>query len=199
MLSNIKDILTNKKVIIPLIVAIIVIEAVWAISVLYQPAQKPIPRSTTPLPVVEKKATLSLIASKTSPRVGEQVVVDVVVFSPQPTDGTDIIIGYDPNVLSFNKPGRSAVALDNLYDNYPVNSVDEKLGRIVVSGISSKVGGVVPKGRFGSVTFTAKKAGKTQIAFEFTPGATTDSNVVETKTAKDLLGQVTDVELNIIP
>ena len=44
-----------------------------------------------------------------------------------------------------------------------------------------------------------KAPGKAKIAFDFTPGSTTDSNVIETKTAQDILGSVTDLEVNITP
>lgn len=189
--------LLSKKYIIPALGLVFIVQALWAFKILgldikniNLPGQKPAALQTK-----DQTASLALTASKSQLKVGEEVVVTINLVSEKYTDGADVIILYDPKILS---PAKSVI-LGTVYSEYPLNKVDTQLGRIAVSGISSNPKGVLAKGVLGTITFTAKAAGNTEITFDYTPGSTIDSNVIENKTAKDLLDQVSNLKVNIVP
>lgn len=195
--------LRSRKVIIGIIIAVLVIEAIWAVRTLTSSKNSPAPTATNiqnkQTEKVASRAVLSLQTPKTDLKVGEKVTVNINLTSTKPTDGTDIILMYNPKLLSVvtNNPNNSAVRVGSLYSDYPVNSVDEKTGRIIVSGIVTKQGGIKAEGLFGSIEFQAKLAGRTKVVFDFTKGSTIDSNVIENKTSQELLDQVDNIEFNI--
>ena len=195
---QLSSLLANKKLIFIFIGTILLAELVWAGLSLFGGKTQ----DNTKVSPGQSKAssTLSLNASKTSLKVGESVTVAINVSAVVATDGMDVILSYDPKLLSVTLGlGKIPVAVGTIYSDYPLNQVDEGAGRIAVSGITSQAGGIIARGMVGAVTFTAKAPGKAKIAFDFTPGSTTDSNVIETKTAQDILGSVTDLEVNITP
>ncbi|MFH0937269.1 MAG: cohesin domain-containing protein [Candidatus Daviesbacteria bacterium] len=191
----------NKKIIIGIIAVAVIAEGIWAYRVLLgnQPAPG-VSLPTTPAVKIIPTASVTLEAPKTVMKVGEKILVTINISSPKVTDGTDLIIKYDSSLISVvpDKSG-SPVAVASIYSDYPINSLDEKLGQISVSGISSQQGGVKPEGIFGTITFKAQKAGQAKVSLDFTKGSTIDSNVIEAKTAQDILGTVKNVELNITP
>lgn len=147
------------------------------------------------------QATLSLSAPKTTLKVGEKMTVTVNISSAKRTDGSDIVILYDPTQLSVVTQGsaKAPLQIGSVYSDFPLNSLDEKKGRIAASGITQAGSGVVPSGIFGTVVFQAKTAGAAKVSLDYTPGSTIDSNVIENKTAKDLLEKVENLELYITP
>lgn len=195
-LSEIIIKITNKKVLIPLVAVVVVVEGFWAYSVLFKKSTqntKIISNNTPVVSEVKKPAAISLQSTKLNYKIGEKIVVSINITSPKIVDGVDIIMSYDPTLVSADEilPGA-------LFSDYPVQKIDEVSGKVSVSGISAS-GGITPTGLFGSVSFTAKKAGKAKISVDFVPNSTTDSNVVESQTAVDLLGQVNNLEVNITP
>ena len=107
------------------------------------------------------------------------------------TDGTDLIIGYDSNMLEV---ATASVTKGSIYGDYPLISVSG--GKIAISGISidSTFNGV---GVLANLNFTAKQTGQTTLSVDYTAGKTTDSNIIETGSGKDILDQVTNLELII--
>ena len=93
----------------------------------------------------------------------------------------------------------SPVAIGKIYNEYPVNELDQKNGLITVSGISSLTGGVIPNGVFGTILFQAKAAGNAKIFLEFTKNSTNDTNLTDSKTSTDVLEEVKNLDLKIIP
>lgn len=191
----------NKKIIFIILGAVIVGELIWAGWTLSKewtqskiaPAPSPVirPQRTK----VVKPTTISLVADKNQLKKGEKLTVAINLSSEVATDGTDLIILYDPKLLSVN--AQTPVTLGSLYDDFPLNKVDSESGRITISGISNKSGGTVANGLFGTVIFTAKKAGVAKISLDFTAGSTVDSNVIETDSGKDVLEKVNNLEVNI--
>lgn len=195
--SIILKIQEKKKYIIIIVVAILVLEAAWAIFSLRSDTQAE-PDSTSVIIEKKSQASLSLTAPKKSIRVDETIEVTVNELSGTRTDGTDIVVLYDPKLLSVVLTTQKLpVNVGTLYSDYPLNDLNEKNGQISVSGITSKVGGVVPKGIFGTIVFKAKAAGIAKLSFDFKPGSTTDSNVIETKVSDDILNKVDNLELEI--
>lgn len=191
----------DKRFIFIILGVIIAAELIWAGWTLSKewtqskiaPAPSPVirPQRTK----VVKPTTISLVADKNQLKKGEKLTVAINISSEIATDGTDLIILYDPKLLSVN--AQTPVTLGSLYDDFPLNKVDSESGRITISGISNKSGGTVANGLFGTVIFTAKKAGVAKISLDFTAGSTVDSNVIETDSGKDVLEKVNNLEVNI--
>lgn len=189
--------LTKRNIFI-LLSVVILAEVIWAGWTLFKPT--PPPELTTQSAVVQSKpVTITLQSPKTQLSVGEKFTVSINIFSDKLTDGTDLIILYDPKILSVEGQGTAKVPvlLGTLYSDYPINKLDDTAGRITVSGISNKPGGVNPSGLFGSVIFQAKSPGLAKISLDFTAGSTADTNVTETGSGKDVLEKVNNLEIKI--
>lgn len=192
--------LLNKKFIIPFIGIVVLVEIVWVTWVFFKPkaVEESFLNSSAAVSEIASKSTLTLTSSQSSIKVGEVFAVRVMVDSPYPTDGTDVIIKYDPNFLEVtdkNTPLKAGL----LYEDYPSNTVLEDTGQIIASGITGKMGGIIPKGEFGSISFLAKTLGKTKIELDFIKGSTKDSNIIKANTAEDVLDRVENLEIVIKP
>lgn len=151
--------------------------------------------------ISNSSATVSLSADKSSVKVGDKITVAINVSANKSTDGTDLIIDFDPNLLTVDTQNEKKVPVitGQIYSDYPINSVDLTKGLITVSGIASTPGGVITNGIFGTINLVAKAAGTATLKLEFTKGSTADTNVTETGTGKDILDSVQDLTLNITP
>lgn len=188
-----------KKILFIIAGLVLLGEIVWAVQSLefFSPKQT---ANTSSSPSPQTSAVISLSADKTSLRIGETAAVTINVSTTVSTDGVDLIVKYDPKILAVvPSSSQSAVNVGTIYSNYPINSIDETAGQIVVSGIAPLQKAVVPNGILGTMVFQAKSVGQTSIAVDFTQGSTTDSNIIETKTAKDVLSKVENVKLTITP
>ncbi len=189
-----KRFLTRKIFFIGLGVVILA-EVIWAGSMLMKPTPAPQLAITLPIveEVVEKETVISLTTSKNPVKVGDSIDVAIDISSSKKTSGTDLIIKFDQNKLTVQNP-KSPVVKGSIYTSYPVNEVS--LGKITVSGITEGKG-VLTDGLFGVITFKAKSVGVATISVDFTPGSTTDTNVIETESGIDVLERVQNLEVNI--
>lgn len=190
-----------KQIIFVLIALVIVGEIAWVGWSIYSAvsAQTSAGTEARSAPgLTENLASLTLKTNKTTFSIGEKIPVDILVSSVRNTDGTDIVIYYDSKLLSVDTVDDTTPVISGLiYSDYPINRTDSQNNRVEFSGITVSQDGVRPNGVLGTVTFTAKASGKAKIWFDFTPGSTTDSNVVESKTAEDILSKVENLEINI--
>lgn len=170
---------------------VIVVEVLWAGWVLYQ-TNRQISQTVLPPATKAQPTQIELVTDKTSVKVGEKFTVTINMLSDKLTDGADLIINYDPQLM-LAEP----VIVGTLYNEYPKNTIDVKEGKITVSGISTERAGIKPNGLFGSIVFTAKAPGSSAISLDFTPGSTVDTNVIEQGTGKDILEKVNNVEVKI--
>lgn len=193
----IQKLLTRKNIFIVLGVVILA-EVLWASWTLFRPSP---PSSTaTSVPVVKvKPTTVTLISDKTSLKKGEKMTVSINISSNKKTDGTDLVLIYDPKLLSVETVGSSKqpVIAGGIYEDFPLNSVDQVAGRITVSGITDDPGGVLAEGLFGSIVFVGKAPGVANISLDYSPSSTADSNVIESGTGKDVLEKVEGLEVSI--
>jgi len=108
------------------------------------------------------------------------------------TDGTDAVIKYDPARLTANAP----VIIGTIYPEYPIAIIDVAKGEIKVSGIASSSQSYSGSGVLATINFTVANSGTpTALTFDFDPnnkGTTTDSNVVEKDSIRDVLSSVTN-------
>lgn len=112
------------------------------------------------------------------------------------TDGTDVIVTYNPAQLTTSTSG---ITNGTIYPEYPGNSVDNATGKISISGISSVSSPYTGSGTFATVKFTVASTLAANAAinlnFDFDPNnktKTTDTNVVERGTIADVLSSVTN-------
>lgn len=206
-LSDIKFKITsffgNIKTIHIVIVAglIILIQAIWAYQVITTSSPGSVQPSAAP-PSSQNKVqnSVSLVTARNDFKVGEKIPVIINAESTKKTAGMDLILKYDPNLLSVvTNASKTPMTVGTIYSDYPVNKVDEKLGLVTVSGITNETAGVVPKGVFGTIVFQAKAAGNPKIFLEFTKGSTNDTNIIENQTASDILDSVKNLDLKITP
>lgn len=180
------------KLIFLILGVVIVAEAFYVVQALRE--TPPPPQRLNPRPVGD--AQLVAVGNKKEYGVGETIAVQIRVDTGgHPTNGTDVILKYDPTALEATG---SAVSIGKIYDDYPVADFDNKDGIIKISGISNvQSKGFNGVGILANLNLSAKKAGTAALSFDFKNGATIDSNVIDQKTAEDLLGKVTNLEVNI--
>lgn len=148
------------------------------------------------LPSSAMAATLSLSPTGGSYNRGCTFQVAVVLdASNEQTDGTDAILIYDTTKLTLS--AQAVQTNTSIYPDYS-NSSDPSTGKISISGIASVSQAYSGKGNMATVSFQVKSdaaPGPMTIRFDFDSSnkdKTTDSNVVERGTVKELLTQVTD-------
>lgn len=142
-------------------------------------------------------ATLSLMPEKQTYKKGENIVIDVKLFTGgQMTDSSDLVVKYDPAYLQPQV--ENFVSVGQIYSEYPPAQVDEKNGLIGISGItipgSASFSGV---GNFARLNFIALKEGQTEVTIDYMPNSTADSNVVLAGSATDVLGFVENTKITI--
>lgn len=196
------------KSIFAIVGVVVLAEIVWAVFSLTRPL--PSPAQNTPkiiTPPTEKSTSIAADEASiklTGPpeySVGSVAKLDIHITSSEPTDGADIIIKYDPKALEVvpaaGAAQADAVAVGKLYKDYPTNEFDEEKGLIFVSGLTPpNAKGFSGQGVFGSVSFKVLKSGASRVDIEFSPDSTKDSNIISTKTGKDILTAVAG--LNIV-
>lgn len=179
------------RAILPILIIVIVIELILGAKTLL-----------TPIPAAGKivgygPGEVSLISNKQNYKVGDDVAVAIRVSTGgHATVGTDISIKYDPNYLSA--PTRANFLRGQIYQDYPIINVDNNLGVVKISGIDSPgQSGFSGIGVMGELIFTAKKTGQSSVTIDYQKGATNKSNIIENKTAKNILENVYNLNVNI--
>jgi hypothetical protein len=150
------------------------------------------------LPETQRKtkadAKLALQAPKDTLSVGENFEVAVVLTTQsRKAGGVDAILTFDPALLQVVAVDKSTV-----FTEYPQLKFDNSQGKVAVSAtttLEDKQG--IAAGEVAKITFTALKTGKGAIEFLFSPGVTTDSNVVAADLPEDILGAVENLQITI--
>ncbi len=153
-------------------------------------------------PVLASAATLKLAPSSGTVNKGCTLAVNIDLDTQgTQTDGTDVILFYDPAVLSATT---SSIKNGTIYSDYPGNSVDSNGKKISISGISSVSAPFSGQGTFATINFTvvgdAGSGASAALKFDFDPNdksKTTDTNVVERGTIADKLTAVTDANFTV--
>lgn len=175
-------------------------EVVWAGYTLSRPLPKNVPGPTGE-PEINSQPTLGgslagiALQGPSQASVGDTFKADIELSANSPSTGADVIIKYDPEVLQVVPSGTAAATAGKIFQSYPANTFDPK-GIITLSGTSVDKG-FSGQGVFASINFKAKDKGLTKIEFDFTPGLTTDSNVIEVSSGSDILKKVSNLELTI--
>lgn len=195
-MDNLKKFFSGPKIIFTILAVVLLAEVVYAVRVLTFPAPvAPTPPSAIKNTVLLTGGKISLNIPKTSFALNEVVSVNVMVESGgHDLNGVDLIIRYDPKTLEASAGG---IAKGNIFDEYPLKSVDSKKGLIAISGISSLKSSFKGTGLFATINIKAKVPGKTALTIDFVKGSTSDSNLVEAGSARDILEAVNNLELTV--
>lgn len=185
----------SKKLLLGLFGLIILAELIWAGVYVFNMNNQSDSAPQASSPIITK---VELTSDKNQVKIGEEFTVSINIVSDYLTDGVDLIINFDPELLSVETAGedKAPVVLGALYQDFPVNKIEA--GKITVSGITDGEG-VLANGLFGSVIFKTKKAGQTSVGLDFQKDNTTDTNVIEKGTGKDILMDVKNVNITILP
>lgn len=144
-------------------------------------------------PAMALAATLSLSPSSGTFNRGCAFTLSVNLdTATSQTDGTDAILNFDPTRISA-----SSITAGTIYSDYPGTNIDAT-GKITISGLASVAQPFTGSGIFATIAFSVPAnapTGAAQVTFDFdsaNPTKTTDSNVVERNTVKDVLTSVTN-------
>ncbi len=141
-------------------------------------------------------ATLTLSPSSKSVNVGDTFSIDVLLDTQgQNVDGVDLqALNYNPYYLQLQDadPNTSGTQIQAgaLMPSTLANSVDTTNGKIVFSQVANAGSTYNGSGKLATVTFKALVAGTANVSFDYTAGATTDSNIASA--GNDILNSVTN-------
>lgn len=178
------------KAVYIVLILIIAVELVIGVRALLSPP----PQINKLQPVSDGQVVLA--SDNKSVKVGEEVEIIVKLYTGgHSTVGTDLVLKYDPTFLE---------ASDNFfeegvaYPDYPGVTSDQNSGELLISGvISPDKKGFNGFEEFGTVKLKALKNGKTQVKVEANSGSTTDSNIIEVASAKDVLAGASSLDVYI--
>ncbi len=188
---QIKSFFSLPKFIFAVLGLILLVELVYAIRILTSPTPTPSVRKSS---IQSTGGKISLNVPRSAYRVNEGIPVKVIIDTGSKViDGVDLLIHYDPKILEASSGG---LIKGHILEEYPTMTVDANKGLISISGISGLQNGFKGTGQFATINLKAKIAGKSSLTIDFKDkGSTTDSNLVETGTSKDILEQVVNLEL----
>jgi hypothetical protein len=179
------------KVILLLLLIVLAIEGYFIVKSFKEPLVPPPPN-------VESitGGEILLVSSKEQLKIGENTRVAMKVSTGgHATQGTDIILRFDPKYMEAST---SSIYKGGIYPDYPVISLDNTAGIVKISGLSPTTKKTFKGvGIFAFLDFKAKALGKTKISLDFEKNSTSDSNIIEANSAKDILEKVNTLNLTI--
>lgn len=181
------------RIIYPILGLIILIELILGIKTLFSPLPK---SSQTPKLYLNKGAKITLLSTKSNFKVGEKIPISIQVSTGgYATSGTDLIFHFDPKILEASP---TAFIRGKIYSDYPQSNIDSKVGVVRISGVVSSVKQTFNgNGELGVINFKAKAAGITTLKIDFIKSLTNDSNVFSVSDNKDVLGEVSNLEITV--
>lgn len=186
---------TGPKIIFAILGLVILAEVIYAVKALNVPTIVSVQQTTTTSAQTEIPGRISLSAPKTSYKVADLIPVSIAIdIGPKEISGADVIVSFDPNVLEVVPNG---ITKGRIFNEYPLLAQDAKKGKVSVSGISTLKNVFSGTGQFATINFKAKAPGKTSLVVNFQKGSTTESNLVEAASAKNILETVTNLDLEV--
>lgn len=139
--------------------------------------------------------SMSLVSAG-KPKIGSDFAVNVnFTTDNSKIFGADAVLLFDPEYLEADK---DSIEKGDFFNEYPRMTVDEKNGIIKVTAYNSSESTPLNTPlNFFKVNFTAVKTGATQVNFDYLPGATNTTTLVERETSKNILGSVNNLKLTI--
>lgn len=191
--TEVRKSFSGLKIVFAILGIVILAEVIYAVRVLTLPVPvSPLPSQTS---TRETLAAISLNVPQSIVSIGSTVPVSVMIDTGNHrVSGVDLIVRFDPKILDATAEG---LVKGKIFDEYPLASVNAKEGTISISGISSTKNSFKGTGQFAVINLKTKKTGRTSLTIEFKKGSTTDSNLVETDTSRNILDTVGNLELMI--
>lgn len=185
----------NPKIIYIVLIAIILIEAVLAVRSFVSPSTQPQALIEKPQPLGNGRIVLE--SDKKIYQVGDEIEMNIKISTGgYISAGSDVLLTYDPEIVELSED--RFFERGQIYQDYPGANFDPEKGSIFLSGISvSNSDGFNGTDSFGKLFLKAKKTGITSLKVEYTKDSTTDSNIIETKSIADVLGEVSNLDINI--
>ncbi len=144
-----------------------------------------------------RRAVLILVSKENQYVVNDDVVIDIYLDSQENlVDGVDLVLKYDPQFLQLEER-EFFDTTGSIFNGFPDAKIDEAIGQIRISAITSPGNSFQGVGKIGSLYFKAKKNGQTTVSFVFEKGSTIDSNVSSYTYPGDILALVKNVALKI--
>lgn len=181
----------NTKLIFFILGGIIIIELFWAIKIFLTPLERPKEEQVIKM----SSGQLILVSEKENFLAGDDVQVLIKVLTGgKPTDGLDLSLQFDPQIMEISD---DFFQKGDIYTDYSNLETDSQGGLVRISATTSPEESFSGIGEFGRFKFKAKKTGLAVFKIDFQKGRTTDSNIIESGTSKDILNEVTDLEITI--
>lgn len=211
----------------PLVISLFFILILVSFPIVFYLSQKRIPflpKAAVTAELALCPSSYSLCPNQTPPvlKVGDPAF-DVQIFlnpgANNVVDAVDVVIEYDSSKLEVqdadaNTPGVQ-IKIGNMLATYLGNTVNPcgstnpaRRGKITLSGIAYDPNllpstpphnPVTTVGIFATISFKPIAVGTANVNFNFTAGATTESNVIEIGTAQDILSSVNNLSFTISP
>lgn len=180
------------KLIFIFLAIVVILELLWVGRVLFTPTKKSKPDHIQQL----GSGSIILVSDKASYQTDEIIPVQIKLSTGgREADSIDIILRFDPKILEASN---SSFEKGELYKDYPLIDISQNLGIIKISAVAlPDTYGFNGVGIFGKINFRAQTGGQTKIITDFKKGSTTDSNLIEAGTTKDILKEVFDLDLAI--
>lgn len=118
--------------------------------------------------------------------------VGIVIDSAgKSVDGVDVVVNFDPKKVQVVG---ETISPTTMFERFPLNKVDNGRGQIQFSALTFNSKPEI--GIAATFRFRPLAPGAVNFTFDFTLGKTTDSNIAEHGTAKDVLGKVENAAFN---
>lgn len=140
-------------------------------------------------------ADIKLVSEKTKVLVGDKLSIKIVLSGSEETLGSDVILLYDPKMLSVE-----SVTPSKLYPTYnPAGKsrIDATKGKILLSGSAGIGKPVSALGEFATISFVTQKTGTTEVKFDYQAGSTTKTGVVSPAGKELLMSEPSTLDINI--
>src|SRR3989338_5636954 len=149
-----------------------------------------------PKEVTEKNPNSMSLVSPGRVKIGSVFSVDVNFTTDNANIfGADAGLLYYPEYLEADK---NSLEKGDFFQEYTRTTVDGKNGIIKVTAYnSSESPPLNTPVNFFKINFTAVKAGATEINFDYLPGATNTTTLVESDTSRNILGSANNLKLTI--
>jgi len=191
--SNVRKYLQPKFIFLGLGI-IILIEVIIGVVSLIKTQSQTGPTTQLSSQVVLTDGSFSLDSAQLKYKVGDQILVSADLSTGNnPVVGADLILHFDPTVLSLSK---DSIVAGKAFSSYPLIDVDQKSGTVWISGVSEGTNNLNGVGNFAIMTFSAKLKGSTTVSITYKDGDTKDSNLVSDK-GEDVLKKIKNLNLEI--
>ena len=180
------------RIIFPILVVVLAVELLIGLKTLLTPLPKSQVQKISPI----SGAQIFLLSSKTTYKIGDQIPITVKISTGgHITSGTDLVLRFDPKALEASP---TAFTRGKVYSDYPLVSIDSKAGVVRISGVASTAKGAFGGiGEFGVINFKARSVGESALTIDFEPNLTSESNVIDSETIKDVLETVYNLKVTI--